>query len=86
MYGPKWPFLRGLTGCQRTPGFWGRHMGSLFDTMDTSTLCNLTISRIYSLQNSSSVKVICTARKCADLVSRSTMTHTASCLRDVRGK
>ena len=32
------------------------------------------------------VKVICAARKCADLVSRSTITHTASCLRCVRGK
>ena len=32
------------------------------------------------------MKVICTVRKCVDLVSRSTITHTASCIRGVRGK
>ena len=62
------------------------NLGSLSDTIDTDTPCNRTISRIYNRQNSSSVKVIHTARKCADFVSQSTITHTASCLRGVRGK
>ena len=47
---------------------------------------NWTISRIYNLSNSSNVKVIRTTKKCADLVSRTTITHTASCPYDVRGK
>ena len=62
------------------------NMGSLSDTIETSTPCNQTISQIYNRQNSSSMKVIRTSRKCADLVSRSTITHTASCLRCVYGK
>ena len=63
-----------------------RNMGSLSNTIETGTPCNRTISQIYSRQNSSSVKVMCTTRKCADLVSRSTITHSASCLCCVRGK
>ena len=63
-----------------------RNLGSLSDTIETDTPCNRTISQIYNWKNSSSMKVICTARKCADLVSRSTITHMASCLRCVHGK
>ena len=62
------------------------NLGSLSDTMDTGTPCSRTISRIYNRQNLFNVKVIRTARKCADFVSRSTITHTASCLCCVRGK
>ena len=62
------------------------NLGSLSDTMDTGTPCSWTISRIYNQQNSSSMKVIRTTRKCADFVSWSTITHTASCLRSVCGK
>ena len=62
------------------------NLGSLSDMIETSTPCNRRISQIYNQQNSSSVKVICTARKCADLMSRSTITHTTSCLCCVRGK
>ena len=40
----------------------------------------------YTMENLSNVKVIRTARKCADFVSRSTITHTASCPCGVRGK
>ena len=59
---------------------------SLSDTMDTGTPCSLTISRMYNRQNLSKAKVIRTARKCADFVSRSTITHTVSCFCCVRGK
>ena len=62
------------------------NLGSLSDTMDTGTPCSRTISRIYNWQNLSNAKVIRTARKCADLVSRSTITHTVSCLCGVCGK
>ena len=62
------------------------NMGSLSDTIKTNTPCSWTISQIYNRQNSSNVKVIHTARKCADLVSRSTITHTTPCLRCVHGK
>ena len=50
------------------------NMGSLSDTIETDTSCNRKISQIYTRQNSFSVKVICTARKCANLVSWSTIT------------
>ena len=60
--------------------------GSLYDTVDTGNPCKWKISLTYNLQNYSSVKVIRSARKCADLVSRSIITNTASCLRGVRGK
>ena len=63
-----------------------RNLGSLSAMIETVTPCNRTISQIYNRHNSCSVKVIRTARKCADLVSRSTITHTASCLRYVCGK
>ena len=63
-----------------------RNLGSLFDTIEIGTPCNRTISHIYNRQNSSSVKVIHTARKCPDLVSWFTITHTVSCLRYVCGK
>ena len=53
--------------------------------MDTGTPCSRIIPRIYN-QHNSSVKVIHTARKCVDLVSQPTITHTASCLRGVCGK
>ena len=36
--------------------------------------------------NSSSMKVIRTVRKCADLVSQSTITHTTSCFHTFHGK
>ena len=62
------------------------NLGSLSDTMDTDTPYTWIISRIYNWQNSSSVKVICIARKCVDLMNWSTITHTASCLRCVYGK
>ena len=62
------------------------NLGSLSDMIETGTPCNRTISQIYNRHNSSSVKVIRTARKCVDLVSQSTITHTASCLRCVHGK
>ena len=62
------------------------NMGSLSETMETSTPCSRTISQIYNQHNSSSVKVIRTAIKCADFVNRSTITHTSSCLRNVHGK
>ena len=62
------------------------NLGSLSDIMDIGTPCSRTISLMYNRQNISSVKVIRTARKCADFVSQSTITYTASCLRDVRGK
>ena len=62
------------------------NLGSLSDTMDTGTPCTWIISRIYNWKNSSSVKVIHTARKCVDLVSQSTLTHTVSCLHCVCGK
>ena len=54
------------------------NLGSLSDTMDIGTSRSQTISQIYNRQNSSNVKVIRIARKCADLVSRSTITHTES--------
>ena len=62
------------------------YLGSLSDTMDTCTPCSRIVSLMYNRQNSSSVKVIRTARKCADLMSRSTITHTTSCLRGFHGK
>ena len=62
------------------------NLGSLSDTMDTGTPYSRTISQIYNRHNSSNMKVIHTARKCVDFVSRSTITHTASCLYGVRGK
>ena len=62
------------------------NLGSLSDTMDTDTPCSQTISRMYNRQNHSNVKVISTVRKCADFVSRSTITHTVSCPCGVRGK
>ena len=62
------------------------NLGSLSDTMDTGTPYSRTISQIYNRHNSSNMKVIHKARKCVDFVSRSTITHTASCLYGVRGK
>ena len=61
-------------------------IGSLSDTMDTGTPCSRTISRMYYWQNLSNVKVIRIAKKCADFMSRSTITHTASCPCGVCGK
>ena len=61
-------------------------LGSQSDNIETNTPCNWKISRMYNLQNSSRVKVISIAKKCADFVSRSTITRTASCPHDVRGK
>ena len=62
------------------------NLDSLFDTVDTATPCSWTISRMYNRQNLSKAKVIRTARKCADFVSRSTITHTTSCFYCVHGK
>ena len=62
------------------------NLGSLSDTMDTGTPYTRIISRIYNFQNFSCVKVIRTSRKCANLVSWSTITYTVSCLRCVCGK
>ena len=63
-----------------------RNLRSLSDTMDTGTPCTWIIPRIYNRQNSSSVKVIRTARKGANFVSLSIITQTASCLRSVPAK
>ena len=62
------------------------NLGSLSDIMDTGTPCSQTVSRIHNRQNSSSVKVIRKVRKCVDFMSRSTITHTTSCLLGVHGK
>ena len=62
------------------------NLGSLSDTMDTGTPCSRTICRMYNRQNLSKAKVIRTGRKFANFVSRSTITHTASCFCCVRGK
>ena len=69
-----------------TPPKLSREPGIPIRYDETDTPYNCTISRIYNLSNSSNVKVIRTTRKCDDLVSRSTITHTASCPYDVRGK
>ena len=62
------------------------NLRSLSDTMDTGTPCSWKIFLMSNRQNSSSVKVIHKATKCAYFVSRSTITHTTSCLRSVCGK
>ena len=43
------------------------NLGSLSDMIETDTPCSQIVSRIYNLQNSSSVKVIHTARKMCQL-------------------
>ena len=62
------------------------NQGSWSDIIDTVTTWSLTISLMYSLANLSKDKVLRTTKKCADLVSRSTITQMASWPIWVRGK
>ena len=57
---------------------WYVNRGSRSDRIDISTSWSLTISLMYSLANLSKEKILRMARKCADLVSRSTITQMAS--------
>ena len=59
--------------------------GSRSDTIDIGTPCNLTISEIYKDANLSKESICCIGKKCADLVSQSTITHTALCFWNIHG-
>ena len=61
------------------------NLGSLSETNDIGTLCNLTISSTYNWANLSNESSLLTGRKCADFVSLSTITHMASCCLQVLG-
>ncbi|XP_020081219.1 uncharacterized protein LOC109704844 [Ananas comosus] len=62
------------------------NLGSLSDTIDFGTPCNLTTSSRYTCANLSPAQVVWIGKKCADLVKRSTITQIASCPPIERGQ
>ena len=64
---------------------WDVNLGSLSETIDNGTPCNLTISETYKIASLSNGSVYCIERKCADLVSLSTITQIALCFWKVWG-